>query len=133
MRLNAVSRPRRRLVSLTPLIDVVFILLLFFMLASNFQQWRMLSLNAPGQTASKPSDHPALSLQIHTDGRLNLAGQELSLSQLTIALQPYLSRYPEQVVVLRPMAEVDLQTLVTVLDTLTQAKVQHLTLANPVP
>ncbi|MEO1119875.1 MAG: biopolymer transporter ExbD, partial [Pseudomonadota bacterium] len=30
------ARPRRRLVSLTPLIDVVFLLLIFFMLAARF-------------------------------------------------------------------------------------------------
>ncbi|MEM6945656.1 MAG: biopolymer transporter ExbD, partial [Pseudomonadota bacterium] len=35
------NRPRKRLrISITPLIDVVFILLVFFMLASSFLDWR---------------------------------------------------------------------------------------------
>ncbi|OOC09384.1 ExbD/TolR family protein, partial [Thioalkalivibrio halophilus] len=41
------GRPRRRnLISLTPLIDVVFILLVFFMLASSFLDWRAVELEA---------------------------------------------------------------------------------------
>jgi len=36
---------RKTIISLTPLIDVVFILLVFFMLASSFMDWRTLSLD----------------------------------------------------------------------------------------
>ena len=36
---------KRSLVNLTPLIDVVFILLIFFMLASNFSQWHQIQLS----------------------------------------------------------------------------------------
>ncbi|MGB0663437.1 MAG: ExbD/TolR family protein [Pontibacterium sp.] len=53
MFLNA---PRRKVqLSLTPLIDVVFILLLFFMLTSNFIKWGALDMNAgaaKGKSAS---------------------------------------------------------------------------------
>ena len=38
------QRPTGRLISLTPLIDVVFILLVFFMLASSFLDWRSIDL-----------------------------------------------------------------------------------------
>ncbi|MBO8087018.1 MAG: biopolymer transporter ExbD, partial [Marichromatium sp.] len=48
MRLDLARRVRRNPISLTPLIDVVFILLLFFMLASHFDQWRALALDARG-------------------------------------------------------------------------------------
>ena len=36
---------KKSLVNLTPLIDVVFILLIFFMLASNFSQWHQIELS----------------------------------------------------------------------------------------
>ena len=52
---NRAGRPqgrRRPLISLTPLIDVVFILLVFFMLASSFLDWRSIDLNAPAQAAA---------------------------------------------------------------------------------
>lgn len=40
------NRPRRRpSINLTPLVDVVFILLVFFMLAFSFMEWRAIDLN----------------------------------------------------------------------------------------
>ena len=48
-----IAKPRRRRspISLTPLIDVVFILLVFFMLASSFLDWRSITLAAPSAEA----------------------------------------------------------------------------------
>jgi len=49
--------PKRKTgISLTPLIDVVFILLLFFMLTSQFIEWRSLDLNIGGRASSLPVD-----------------------------------------------------------------------------
>lgn len=47
----ASGKRRRTVISLTPLIDVVFILLLFFMLTSNFVPWRILETNIPRHTS----------------------------------------------------------------------------------
>ena len=48
----ATAPSRRRLISLTPLIDVVFILLIFFMLASSFLDWRAIGLDAPADATA---------------------------------------------------------------------------------
>ena len=47
MTLAAAAQKKRPLISLTPLIDVVFILLVFFMLASSFLDWRSIDLSTP--------------------------------------------------------------------------------------
>ena len=47
MRFESAFRRRRRLIGLAPLIDVVFILLLFFMLTTNFTRWRELPFDLP--------------------------------------------------------------------------------------
>ena len=52
MNLELSTKRRRSVISLTPLIDVVFILLLFFMLASNFSQERSLSLISQSNSSS---------------------------------------------------------------------------------
>ncbi|MGM0412317.1 MAG: ExbD/TolR family protein [Pseudomonadota bacterium] len=49
MHIETRTAPRRRLISLTPLIDVVFILLVFFMLASTFMEWRLIDLQIGGE------------------------------------------------------------------------------------
>lgn len=48
---------RARPISLTALIDVVFILLMFFMLTSSFSQWQMLDLLVP--TSSEQAEQEA--------------------------------------------------------------------------
>jgi len=64
---NALKAKRRRLpISLTPLIDVVFILLVFFMLASSFEKHRAVELIAPkeskGKSTAPKSDQIILTL-----------------------------------------------------------------------
>ena len=52
MPLNLSQPKRKNAISLTPLIDVVFILLLFFMLTSSFVPWRI--VDTPLSVASEP-------------------------------------------------------------------------------
>lgn len=54
MQTRELFRPRTRRISLTALIDVVFILLLFFMLTTSFQHWKQVELNV-GSTAGAAS------------------------------------------------------------------------------
>ena len=51
---------RARPISLTALIDVVFILLMFFMLTSSFSQWQMLNLLVPTSSEQAEQDAPAV-------------------------------------------------------------------------
>ena len=75
------SRPVRR-ISLTPLIDIVFILLLFFILETNFLGLGELALNLPRQEEGTESRQQALQIQVFADGRLWLAGQSLTITSL---------------------------------------------------
>lgn len=64
MRIEQSSR-RRRLVSLTPLIDVVFILLIFFMLASTFIDQHTFSVNAPASSSKAAEEDQTQPLRIY--------------------------------------------------------------------
>ena len=72
------SRPQRRrgLINLTPLIDVVFLLLVFFMLASTFLKFGTVKLETAGGGAATVADmskialvHVGGDLQFRVDGR----------------------------------------------------------------
>ncbi|GGB96723.1 hypothetical protein GCM10011352_23560 [Marinobacterium zhoushanense] len=74
--LDTVRTPAR--ISLTPLIDVVFILLLFFMLSSSFSQWRQLDLPIP--TAAKADAREVILVRLlDNDGTISIDGEQLSL------------------------------------------------------
>jgi len=82
-------RPVKRLpIRMTPLIDVVFILLIFFMLASRMTPFGLINLEteiAPGQPqATQDSDR--LHLHLEAGGGLQLDGSAQSAEQVRTAL-----------------------------------------------
>ena len=116
------SRPQRRrtVISLTPLIDVVFILLVFFMLASSFLDWRAIELAAPSTSRGQPSDDTPLLIEVRQEG-LRLDGRTLSLDSVAHEVAERLRQEPGQRVLVRPAAGVALQRAVDVLDRLVAA------------
>lgn len=114
-------QPRRRpLIGLTPLIDVVFILLVFFMLASSYLDWRAIELTAPSETAAGGPVEGALLVEIRPEG-LRFAGEFLPLETIVQRAERRLNRVPETPVLVKPAAGVTLQRTVTVLDRLVAA------------
>ena len=112
---------RRPLISLTPLIDVVFILLVFFMLASSFLDWRAIDLNAPAQAAARnASSEGALLVEVRPDG-VRLAAERVSLDALAQRVAARLVAKPAQRVLIKPSEGVPLQSTVEVLDRLKEA------------
>jgi len=122
------AQPRRNLIGLTPLIDVVFILLVFFMLTSSFLQWRAIDLAAPA-AAGGGAMKGAMLVHVRADG-LRLGAQSLSLDALGERVAARLEEYPEQRVLIRPGKRVPLQDAVTVLDRLTAVGARNISLVG---
>ncbi|NEX45401.1 ExbD/TolR family protein [Pseudotabrizicola algicola] len=105
------DRPRRRkTVSMTSLIDVIFLLLLFFMLSSTFTRFGDLPLTtAAAGTVPAPQEPPAL-LRL-TAETMMLDTKPIAMEELPAALS---ARAPLQVV-LAPAEGITAQRLVDVL------------------
>ncbi len=112
---------RRSLISLTPLIDVVFILLVFFMLAASFHDWRAIDLGAPAKTASQkpPSLEKSVLIEVRAND-LRVSGETVSLQGLKAKLSPLLSNSKAPRIFIRPDRGVALQQAVRVLDLLSE-------------
>ncbi|MDE4098243.1 ExbD/TolR family protein [Phaeobacter gallaeciensis] len=79
---------RRRRLSMTSLIDVIFLLLLFFMLTSTFSKYGEVEMMAAGQGA-KTQDRQKLFVTLGAE-RLMLNGQQADLARIAdlVRLQP---------------------------------------------
>ncbi len=113
------SVPRR--LSLTPLVDVVFILLLFFMLSSRFEVWQGLTVNTapPPQEipdAEAASDAAAAVLRFSADGRLSLDGQALTRDELARELRLRVDTDPRLNLAIVPGSGLNVQELMQVVD-----------------
>lgn len=122
----ATKRERRRpLISLTPLIDVVFILLVFFMLASSFLDWRAIDLNTPQSAVAGGGMESALLVEVCPD-ELRLAGRPMSREALVSRVSELLETDPGRRVLVKPARGVRLQATVDVVDRLDAAGVSGL-------
>ncbi|MGH1370040.1 MAG: ExbD/TolR family protein [Maritimibacter sp.] len=123
----SLGKPRQsRRPSLTPMIDVVFLLLVFFMLASKFGSEgaiKVAGANGPQTTAY--SGPPRL-VDIGPNGVL-LNGSDIPEATLVKQLAGLMSA-PTETVVLRAREGADVQRVVTVMETLTRAGLSGLIL-----
>jgi biopolymer transport protein ExbD len=130
MRIPATARRTRRLISLTPLIDVVFILLVFFMLASNFTRWRPIPLqSATLGNAWQTQSEPPLSILVYQD-KLKIDNHEIRLGEFSHWLVSTKSSNDKAAVLLIPGKGVDLQRIVSVIDILELNGINSVTLAQ---
>ncbi len=108
---------RRRGVSLVPLVDVVFILLLFFMLSSTFIQKRQVPMDLPAVSTSA-SEVSVVDLELlSNDGRMMIDGREYSDYDITSIAEGGVNM-AELVIAIKSGQDVKLQALITLLDRL---------------
>lgn len=117
------QRPRRRM-NLTPMIDVVFLLLVFFMMVSRFGGQHGLPMAVAGTGGAAWQGPPRLVDVLETGVALN--GQPVA--DLAAALRPLMTT-PDDAVILRAKGA-DVQALVAVMEGLRAQGITHLVLAE---
>jgi len=120
---------RARTPSLTPMIDVVFLLLVFFMLAARFGQDFALPLTTQGTRT--PYEGPPRLIDIGSE-ELRLNGVETNAEVLIAQLEP-LMRSQADVVILRPDQTAPMQRLVDVIDVLNAAGLTQVVIVEARP
>ncbi len=130
MQLEPDQAPDGRLISLTPLIDVVFILLIFFMLASSFLDWRAVDLKLSGDAAAGAASDRTLVLTLESGGGLGLEGASLEPAAALERVSERLAGRPDLAIVLRPQPGVVLQRVVDLMDSLKTLGARDIALAR---
>ncbi len=116
-------RRRRRGVGLMPLIDVVFLLLVFFILAGSFDDTRRLPLHTDrgaGETAGP--DAGRVLVRLHRDGAVDLGGVPMARAELAGRLRE-LGGETGAAVAVMPLEGVRTSQVVDLLDLLREAGV----------
>lgn len=118
MHLQSHHRKALRRISLTPLADLVFILLVFFILETSFVQFTEVAFKVPDEPAkASHAEGESLSIQVFPGGKLWIDGESMALAEFT----PWLVRQQlsaETAVILKAEDSVALQILVEAMDLL---------------
>ena len=125
------TQPRRSAkIGLTALIDVVFILLLFFMLSTSFSRWQSLSVDLKVGDASSQNSTTETITMLSAKAIL-IAGQTIkfeSLATLQLASVSWFS--PDTRYLLKPLKTTSVQDIVDVMTGLGAAGVQNIRLSK---
>lgn len=118
----------RALISLVPMIDVMLILLVFFMVTSTYLNLDMIPALQPAETGTAPTDSPAkrLMIRIGSDGIPNLRGTPLSPPSLDRVLRAALQLDAATQITLLPSGSATTQALLSVMDQAALAGVLNL-------
>ncbi|POF29274.1 ExbD/TolR family protein [Roseibium marinum] len=128
---------KRRRIPLTPLIDVIFILVMFFLLSSSFGIWRPLEVSLGGERAGESVSQPpeaAPSILIlarpHQESgvlRLTVNGLELELDELADELDR-LAGLGAVGAILIPAGGTGFQEVVRILDEARSSRIKRVSL-----
>ena len=127
------SRSRAAAVQMSSLMDVIFLLLCFFVTTSVFSQWETeISITLPtAKSATVPGRMPGeIILNLAKEGTVSVNGQTLTLAEVTERLTRIAKLYPGQPVVIRADKETSYDSLVGVIDACRTADVWNFSLAT---
>ena len=128
------DNPEEPEINLTPLIDVVFLLLIFFMVSTTFEHQSRIQIELPEATAEpgKPEDE-ALEILIDAEGRYFLGDQQVvntELKTLKGAIRKAVGDRESMPVIIRADARTPHQAVVRALDATSQLGLVHISLAT---
>lgn len=111
------NRRNKNVLNMTPLIDIVFLLLVFFMLTSHFVRDDALNIQLPETESGEQLDEKkSLEIVINAEGHWLYKERVLDENALRLALQNDLAGFEDKLVRIRGDKSSDLGSAVTVLD-----------------
>lgn len=108
--------------NIAPLIDVVFQLLIFFMLSASFIAQPGIKLSLPSSSESKPRPDEAVTVFITENNDLYLNEERVTLGGLLEKLRPKILKAENKTVIIKADEKIDLGLAVKVMDIAKQAE-----------
>lgn len=123
------SRPSLRL-NLAPLIDVVLILLIFFMLTSTFVVAEAIDIDLPFSKSSQETEETQIVVLLSLDGQVALNDEVVGRDVLSERLTGLFEARPDRPATLKADADVSVQQLLEIMDLIREAGGRHVSIAT---
>jgi biopolymer transport protein ExbD len=126
-------RPRRddARIDITPLVDMVFLLLIFFMLSTTFIVTPGIKVNLPRSSAEKVTqEKKEVQVVITEDNKVFVDGMPLDMGELEQRLMGVARQDPQTLIIIKADAKALHGTVVEVMDIAKQSGLNHLAIAT---
>lgn len=126
-----ISRQKRTSLrmEMSPLIDCIFQLLIFFMLSSTFLT-PAIKLTLPTATAEASQQNPELLITLDATGKIYLNTEQVTISELSRMLPQRLATSEKKVVTIRGDKAMQYEHFVTALDAAKRAGAIHVNISH---
>ena len=116
-------------INVAPLIDVVFLLLIFFMLASEFTDFKTIDMISPNQSeVDQPEANLPLIINLSEKGVINIDSKEVSFNKLTQTVKDKLSNKKETKIIISTPHETKVNILIKIVDTIRGLGIENIAL-----
>ncbi len=115
---------------IAPLIDIVFLLLVFFMLTSTFMVPEAIELELPTSKSAVATDVTPIIVSLNQAGDVSFNGKIIPMSRLQQAIKPLLILNKEAAITLKSDANTKVQLLLNVMDEIRTAGGTNIGLAT---
>ena len=117
-------------INLTPMLDVVFIMLIFFIVTATFVKEIGLDVNQPdNEPVTVDPEKKSIVVHVTNHDRIIIAGRDVDVRQVRANIERMHAENPEAPVIIRPHADSTTDTMVRILDSARQAGVGNVSLA----
>lgn len=127
------KRPKRQnsiLVDLSPLIDVVFLLLIFFMVSTRFKDDHGMDLALPKSESRQEATGEFLTVMIDKEGTIRIGDDLIKEAELKAAIEARLPNFESKTVILKVDQEINHGLVVSVMDAAKGAGADGITFAT---
>ena len=132
MRRNAIStavKDEESEINLTPMLDVVFIMLIFFIVTANFIKEPGLEINRPDPDTAETQENAAILIVIEND-EIYMDGRRIDVRQVKANVVKMLADNPKGSVVIQADEKAVADTIIKVMDGAREAGVSAISLAS---
>lgn len=127
------GRKRIRMhLDIAPLIDIVFLLLIFFMLTANFIMQPGIKITLPTAKTAQPQEEEDIVVFISQENDIYLNERKISIEELKDALEEKLEASQKKSVILKADEKINLGLAVKVMDIAKQAEAKGLVISTKV-
>ena len=116
-------------INVAPLIDVVFLLLIFFMLTSEFTDFKTIDMISPNQSnASIENKNLPIIINLSEEGLIEIDKAEVKLENLSEIIQMKLINSKNKKIVISTLNETKINNLIIVVDMIRSLGIENIAL-----
>ena len=116
--------------NITPMLDVVFILLIFFIVTANFIKEPGLEINRPDSETSEITENAAILIAIGAAGEIYMDGRRIDVRQVKANVIRLIAENPQGSVVIQADVKSTAEKIVEVMDEVREAGVVDISIAS---